>query len=241
MENNTNAASPILGTITKYNYPPVFIVGDSGSGKSTSIRNLPKNSTRILNIEKKILPFKEALQFNSLMLDTHFQVEDEFDKAVADDNVKTIIIESFTRYSDALIANCRMADKTWGAYNMYSDRMLSFFQNKLFKAQNKQIFLTAIPELVEQYDAMGAKKTPRRIGVAGKKLEGMIESYFTVVLFTEVKYDPVAKKSVYQFLTNNDGTFSAKSPDGMFTGPVANDLKIVSEKVWEYYGLPKLV
>ena len=34
------------------------IVGNSGSGKSTSIRNLDPKSTFIINIAKKALPFK---------------------------------------------------------------------------------------------------------------------------------------------------------------------------------------
>ena len=43
--------------------PNIIVVGKSGSGKSTSLRNLNPKSTAILNVERKQLPFKEAKNF----------------------------------------------------------------------------------------------------------------------------------------------------------------------------------
>jgi len=45
--------------------PLIAVVGLSGSGKSSSLRNLPKDKTIILNVDEKILPFKDALSFGS--------------------------------------------------------------------------------------------------------------------------------------------------------------------------------
>ena len=39
---------------------PVFILGESGSGKSTSLRNLNPDQTIVLQAVKKPLPFRNA-------------------------------------------------------------------------------------------------------------------------------------------------------------------------------------
>ena len=40
----------------------------------------------------------------------------------------------------------------------------------------------------------------------------------------------------YSYITNNDGTYPARSPIGMFEdGKIPNDLGYVAEKIDEYY------
>ena len=43
--------------------PNVIVVGKSGSGKSTSLRNLNPKTTAVINTERKQLPFKGANDF----------------------------------------------------------------------------------------------------------------------------------------------------------------------------------
>lgn len=69
----------------------------------------------------------------------------------------------------------------------------------------------------------------------------MIDNYLTLEgLFTVVLYSKVERgtdnKMKYQFVTNNDGQFPAKSPVGMFKEMyIPNDLSYVSQKIEEFY------
>lgn len=61
-----------------------------------------------------------------------------------------------------------------------------------------------------------------------------LEGLFTVVLYTKVSKDNDNKMS-YQFVTNSDGEFPAKSPIGMFNNLyIQNDLGLVSELIDKY-------
>ena len=52
------------------NKPLIGIVGSSGSGKSTSLRNLPADKTIIIDLERKGLPFREAKNFHTISAST---------------------------------------------------------------------------------------------------------------------------------------------------------------------------
>lgn len=63
-----------------------------------------------------------------------------------------------------------------------------------------------------------------------------LEGLFTYVLFTRVVTDENNKVS-YKFVTNSDGTCTAKSPIGLFEDLlIDNDLNYVIEKIKEYNG-----
>lgn len=40
---------------------PVLIIGESGSGKSTSLRNFSENELTVFNVANKLLPFRKKL------------------------------------------------------------------------------------------------------------------------------------------------------------------------------------
>ena len=75
-----------------------------------------------------------------------------------------------------------------------------------------------------------------KIKTQGKMLDSVItlEGLFTYVLFTKVvKDDPDSVQ--YKFLTNSDGTCTAKSPMGLFEDLlIDNDLDYVVKKIKEY-------
>lgn len=68
----------------------------------------------------------------------------------------------------------------------------------------------------------------------------MVDDYLTLEgLFTVVLYTLVSKSSdgkiAYQFVTNYDGKYPAKSPIGMFKDLyIQNDLGFVSESIDKY-------
>ena len=71
--------------------PNTLILGASGTGKSSSIRNLPKDTTIILNTERKTLPFREGKDFKmNFAIHNYPQFEKAFDKALKSDKITHI-------------------------------------------------------------------------------------------------------------------------------------------------------
>ena len=62
-----------------------------------------------------------------------------------------------------------------------------------------------------------------------------IEGLFTYVLFTTVVQDVDGPK--YKFITNSDGTTTAKTPMGMFPEKlIDNDIQLVIDVINQYNG-----
>lgn len=216
----------------------VAVVGPSGSGKSTSLRNLDATTTRIIDIERKGMPFR-----NPKLLEvchsaaSPAEVDKLLDIFLADKSVKMIVIESFTKYAELALKLCQTAYKGYDIYAQYN-KMIG---NLLEKCKNDHavVVFTAIDEIVKIPNVDGSESSQRRIKVGGKQWEGMIEKEMLMVLFTEMKRDKTTGKITYNFQTNSDGTTSAKTPMGMFTEPlVENDMAKIIKQAEEYYSVP---
>jgi hypothetical protein len=80
------------------------------------------------------------------------------------------------------------------------------------------------------------KETSYKMKTVGQMLDNYLtlEGLFTVILYTRVSKDSNSKPK-YEFVTNHDGEFPAKSPVGMFDDLyIPNDLGLVAEKIDEY-------
>lgn len=227
-------------------YPPILVVGPSGSGKSTCLRHLNPNRTKILNIERKMLPFREGVKFgdNNILMpyqgapeNPALACKNKILEIVKDDTIDVIVYESFTALSDELLKFSKKINKGYDIYNFYADKMIEII-DLIKSVENKWQIVLAIDELVEFMAPNGVRSTSRRCGVNGQKLEGKIEQQFTIVFFTEVRKAPDGKSSVYSFMTNNDGTTSAKSPHGMFKEIyIDNDIMKAIKEACNYWGL----
>jgi hypothetical protein len=83
-------------------------------------------------------------------------------------------------------------------------------------------------------DSTGQKYAKAK--TVGKLVDNVItlEGMFTIVIYTEVEKTKEGVK--HWFVTQNDGSTTAKSPMGMFEEiKIPNDLKLVKEKLNEYY------
>ena len=67
----------------------------------------------------------------------------------------------------------------------------------------------------------------------GKMIDNWLtlEGLFSIVLMTHVE------NGKYEFVTQNDGTSTCKSPIGMFPDRMPNDLMKVDSMIREYYSL----
>ena len=229
------AAQTKVSTPPNYIYPVIAVVGQSGTGKTTSIEQLPPEQTCIINIERKPLPFPGKLKFNELRPTTAPEIENVVKVALANTAYKYIVIDSFTKYCELLMQTCRSAFKGYDIFTQYNDHVFTFLET-IKNCNHAFVIITAIDEMVMIEQPNGARVSQRRIAVEGKKWEGKVEKEFTCVLYTDVR--KLNNNIVYQFQTNNDGVSQAKSPRGLFTQLyIPNDLNAVCKEYMKFDGL----
>jgi uridine kinase len=78
--------------------PLIAIVGHSGSGKSTALRNLDPKTTYILDLERKGFPFRNASRFNIIPVENANAFPRLLDKVLKEDDCEVVVVESFTKY-----------------------------------------------------------------------------------------------------------------------------------------------
>lgn len=196
---------------------PVLILGESGTGKSASLRNFKAEEIKVINVEGKPLPFKN--KFETFSSDNYVKILKDIQACS-----KPVIVIDDAQY---LMANEFMRRATERGYDKFTEIAQNFWNlvNKVKELKKDQIvyFLAHI-----ERDQNGNEK----IKTIGKLLDEKItvEGMFTIVLKTNVT------DGVYTFLTQNSGHDTVKSPIGMFkTFAIDNDLKYVDDKIRNYY------
>jgi len=208
--------------------PNVIVVGKSGSGKSSSLRNLNPEKTAVLNTERKQLPFKGANKFKNVPVPDLATYKAAFKKAVESDTIETIVIESFTSLIEMIYREADVRFKgfdVWSFYNKEIDNVLNMSKNT-----NKNIIFLAIDGAYDGEDGV----QERFVAVDGNRWKKRVEKEFVLCLFTDNHLEN--GKVDYRFRTQSLGKDSAKSPMGMFEElHISNDLAQVIEKCEEYY------
>jgi hypothetical protein len=215
--------------------PIIAVVGASGSGKSTSLRNLDPETTAILDLECKGFPFRGADKFNITTCDTIAKFDTAWKAAIDNPKIKTVVVESFTKYNEMSLAMSAMVSNNDG-FKTYAqlERMTGIFLNRL-KNDKFTVIVTAIDEIVKIPNVDGTESGVRRIATKGRSWEGRIEKEFLMVLFTQIKINKEGNVE-YFFQTNTDGITSSKTPMEMFSSKlIPNDLASVLTVVEDYY------
>lgn len=196
-----------------------MIYGQSGTGKSTSLRNFDPEEVAVINVSGKPLPFRTKLQVYAT--DNYQKIASAMQKI----NRKSIVIDDATY----LMVNAFMRSAKVVGYQKYTDMAFDF--NNLIDAA------AALPDDVIVY-FMGhsdqADDGREHFKTIGKMLDNYVtlEGKFTIVLKT------VVKDGAYLFSTQNNGQDTVKSPMGMFAEPlIENDLKAVDTAIREYWGI----
>ena len=212
--------------------PNIIIVGPSGSGKSSSMRNLDPKSTAVINTERKQLPFKNANDFMNVPVKSVSEFHSALDKAMESDKIKTIVIESFTSLIEIIYREAEIRYKgfdIWGYYNKEIGRILDKSKNS-----DKYVIFTAIDGV---YDGDNGVEE-RFVAIDGNRWKKRVEKEFVICLFTDTKATDEGVQ--YRFRTNTTGRDSAKSPMGMFLDlHIDNDLKEVINACRTYYSEPQ--
>lgn len=181
-----------------------MIVGNSGRGKTYSLRNLNPETTAFINIESKPLPFLNKFKYYSEP-DTYIQAYNDIIKFAKEDGVELIVLDSFSAYAESLLKTARDTQDGWDVWNFYNKEIgkLMFLIKKL----PKHFVTVAHYEWIETPEGAVEK----RVMVKGKEWKGMVEKEFTVVLYADMVFNKDNKRE-YRFVFNNDGKSSAKTP-----------------------------
>jgi len=222
----------------------IGVVGESGTGKSTACRTLNPKDTAVVNCVGKPLPFKgwkknytkfEGKTGNYFASDKTVDIL-KFMKAVSDNRseIKNLIIDDW-QYTMSNEFMRRSSEKGFEKFTEIGKNAWSTLNAGKALREDLKVFVLTHSDTVP--GEFGAKPTIK-IKTIGKLLDDKINpaGLFTVLLFTDVETKDSGEVE-YRFVTNNDGTYPAKSPMDMFGDKyIPNDLGLVVKTMDEYYG-----
>lgn len=200
---------------------PVLILGESGSGKTASLRNFNENEIGIFNVAGKPLPFRKKLP------KVNNATYAEIIKGLKLGKVKTYVIDD----SQYLMA-FEMFDKAKETgYNKFTDVALNF----------RNLIDFIIRETPDDYIVYFLHHTETtdtgkiKAKTSGKMLDNQLtlEGLFSIVLLCKTD----GKEHCFE--TQSDGYTTCKSPMEMFELKIDNDLKKLDEIIRNYYDLNK--
>tara|TARA_Y100000593_G_scaffold50191_1_gene94592 strand:- start:4091 stop:4750 length:660 start_codon:yes stop_codon:yes gene_type:complete len=211
---------------------PVMIMGESGTGKSTSMHNLNPESALLIQAVKKPLPFRskewkpltnDNPEGSLLFFDSFTRIINTINGA-ANLGKEIVVIDDF-QYVLANEFMRRSAEKGFDKFTEIAKHAWEI----ILAAQNapgniRVYFLTH----TENIDGRIKAKT------IGKMLDEKItlEGLFTIVLKT------VVTDEGYFFSTQNNGSDTVKSPMGLFEKDrIENDLAMIDNEIKDYYGI----
>lgn len=202
---------------------PVLIIGKSGSGKSTSLRNCTNNPDwNMVNVLNKPLPFKGKIP--SVVTDDYQQVM----KSLAGSKAKSIVVDDagylITNYFMKNHSSKGAGNAIFSMYNTLADNFWNLIEFIKKLPEDKIVYII----MHEDINDFGDIK-PKTIG---KMLDEKIclEGMFTIVLRC------VQENGKHLFITQADGGAVSKSPMGMFeTLEIDNDLALVDKAIRDYY------
>ena len=200
---------------------PVLIMGESGSGKSASLRNFEPEDVGIFNVAGKPLPFKKALpkyncsDYDKIMRGMAKSPKKSF---VIDDSQYLLCFEMFAHAKDT-------------GYQKFTDMALNFYT--LVKFVITQLPPDKIVYFLHHTETTSEGKVKAK--TLGKMLDEKLtlEGLFSIVLLCRTD------GTRHYFETQSDGFTTVKSPMDLFDREIDNDLKLVDTAIREYYKLDK--
>lgn len=201
----------------------VLIMGESGTGKSTSLRNCDPATTAVVNPVGKPLPFKNHFEMMNNETDARKIVKYMKEQCAA--GKKLLVVDDF-QYILAVPYMNRIKETGWDKYNDFGANYFEIID--CCKDLPDDVVVVYMTHLETLDNGLTTVK------LIGKLLREKItiEGLFTVVLRTGVN------EAKYYFYTQNSGKDTVKSPLGMFPAyAIENDLNYVVDKIRNYYEL----
>ena len=201
----------------------VLIMGESGTGKSTSMRNCDPAITAVVNPVGKPLPFKNHFETLDNVTDAREIIK--YMKEQVKAGKKLIVVDDF-QYILAIPYMNRIKETGWDKYNDFGANYFEIID--VCKDLPDDVVVAYMTHLETLDNGLTTVK------LIGKLLREKItiEGLFTIVLRTGVY------EAKYYFYTQNSGKDTVKSPLGMFQNyAIDNELNYVYDKIKNYYEL----
>ena len=213
-----------------------MVIGESGTGKSTSLRNLSPANTMLIQAVKKPLPFRskdwryfdkeKQRDGNVFVTDNSDDIVKLMNKTRRDviviDDFQYILANEFMRR----VTDNESGNSAFAKYNEIARHAWDVLMAATSLADNKRVYILSHTST----DEFGKTK----IKTIGKLLDEKIvmEGLVTIVLRTVVINDQ------YLFRTRNNGNDTVKSPIDLFADEtIPNDLAAVDAAITEFYGI----
>lgn len=206
----------------------VLIMGESGSGKSASLRNFAPNEISVFNVTNKPLPFKQGkTKIPKIDNATYADIAN----ALANPNKRAYVIDdagyllSFEMF--------KRANET--GYSKFTDMAKNFFDMLDF-------INTKLPNDIIVYITMHTEDDSEMHRVKVKTIGKMLDQNLKIEGLFSIVLRAVQTEDGYKFVTRDDMVSTAKSPIGMWEEDmIDNDLKEVDRVIREYYDMKPLV
>lgn len=203
----------------------VIVYGKSGTGKSRSLKNFGEEEVLLVNTINKRLPFQKQFKYEY----KSSKVE-SVKNALKKMPCKTAVIDDFGYQQTAKF----MAEHTkkqggsqFDLYNSIADDaygLIMFIKNEL---PDDVIVYLIMHEETSDYGETKLK-------TIGKLLDQKVCVEGLVTICLRAMKEGTNK---YYFRTQSDGQDISKSPEEMFPLQIDNDLKAVTDRIREYWGL----
>lgn len=198
-----------------------LILGDSGSGKSTSLRNFDPDEIGVMNVMGKPLPFRKKLKMANHASYGAIQQALQKNKLrayVIDDAGYLMQKENFRRIKESGFAK-------------FSDMALHFEQLIECATQTND---DTIVYIMMHYDTdVNGKQKPRTVGK-------LLDEKFCIEGACPIVIQSTITDGRHVFVTKGDGFNGAKAPMDMLPDIMDNDLKAVDTAIREYWGMEPL-
>ena len=231
----------------------ILVLAKSGFGKSTSLGEIPElgivglnpAETYLISCVNKPLPFRGASKKYVTVTKDNLK---KGNRVITNDAAEIASIIEFLAKSP--YKNIVLDDMNYPSQDFYmknamkngwdTPKQIGFGMGLIFEAinqipDNKNMICLAH---YEEYKDKNGDSISYKYKSTGSMVDAYItpEGKYEIVLFGKTSYKESEKKSVREFVTNDDGVYPAKSPVGMFDELyIPNDLGYVVAKANAYY------
>lgn len=209
---------------------PVLVLGFSGSGKSSSLRNFNKGEIGIFSVAGKRLPFRNDLKIADLEA-KKFEFAQEGHKFEPYEYIMAAMrsggLNAYAIDDSQYLMSFEEMDSSKSGYEKFNSIGFNFIglvrSVRSMLPKDTIVYFLHHPEM----DDYGRVK-PKTIGK-------LIDNHFTLEGLFEVVVMADFDKNDYVFKTRTDGATPFKNPPEMLPDIMPNDLKQVDAAIREYW------
>ena len=199
----------------------VLVLGESGSGKTYSLKHMDPEKVGVFSVRKGTLPFPEGKSFKiakKASYEVIYKVlkNPTMKTYVVDDSQYLMVNEFFRKANDSGYAKYTSIGKNFSdlleyiAYQVPDDVVVYFLHHTQITSDGR---------------------------IKAKTVGQMLDNYLTLEGCVDVVLLAQTDGQTHYFMTQSDGSNTAKSPEGLFDLKIPNDLDFVNKRIREYWGL----